>query len=432
MDLDQLIAILVTIAALGMFVNCRFFKLPPSIGLMLIGLLMSLGLIGLQYSGIVDVRLFTTGSLEKIDFSEAVLGKMLGFLLFAGAIHVNLEQFLRQIKVIGWLAFIGVILSAVLVGTAAYYIFPLIGLVMPFWFCLLFGILISPTDPIAVLAIMKSVKVSKAIETKIAGESLFNDGVSVVGFIIILEIATHHSTPIDFGHIGLLFLEEVVGGLILGLILGFIGYFLIKQVDNFAVEIGLSGALVIGGYELASALHMSGPLAVVAAGLLVGNRGRTLAMSDKTREHLDTVWEFVDESLNAILFILIGLELLLISIQSSYVIAGLVAIPLVLAARFVSVGSTLRIFELFKIRRDGFSPHAAKILTWGGLRGGISLALALSIADGDFGSPIVTITYIVVVFSILVQGLTMKPLLKKLQTDDPQLAATAEETDDRP
>lgn len=277
----------------------------------------------------------------------------------------------------------------------------------PLIYCLLFGALISPTDPIAVIGIVKGAGTSKSLQTKIVGESLFNDGIGVVVFIVLLGIAAG-GHEITAGEVGLLFAEEAIGGAILGLLLGMVSYWMLKSVDNYQVEIFITLALVVGGYTLAGALHTAGPIAMVVAGLLIGNHGRSLAMSEKTREHLDTFWELVDEILNAVLFVLIGFELLLVPRVPSHLLLGLLAIPLVLAARFAAVGGTV---ALLRLRRT-FSPGAVRIMTWGGLRGGISLALALSLPTGEERAVLLSAAYVVVVFSILVQGLTVGKLVK--------------------
>ena len=281
----------------------------------------------------------------------------------------------------------------------------LLDLHIDYIYCLVFGALISPTDPIAVLGILKTTGVPKSLETKIAGESLFNDGVGVVIFLALMEYLS--SGDVTTGQITLLFLEEAVGGLLFGLLIGYIAYRMLASVDNYQVEILITLALVMGGYSLAGALHFSGPIAIVVAGLFIGNHGRVMAMSEKTREHLDTFWELVDEILNAVLFVLIGLEILALHFHEVYLTAAVLLIPVVLLARFFSVGFPVSLMRRFRT----FSPHAVKILTWGGLRGGISVALALSLPAGPERNIIVAVTYVIVVFSILVQGTTLRPLI---------------------
>ncbi|HEX9742494.1 MAG TPA: sodium:proton antiporter [Nitrospiraceae bacterium] len=405
MSLFNTITILLCLSAVFGYVNHRFLKLPLTIGLMASALVMSLGVLaaGKVVGGVEEqVRQFMGG----IDFNEAVLHGMLSCLLFAGALHVNLSQLLDLKWVVGTLATVGVVLSTFITGLLGYYGFDLIGLHLPLIYCLLFGALISPTDPIAVMGLIKQARLPKALEVKIVGESLFNDGVGVVVFAVIASLIPRESVgALDVAQ---LFAEEALGGVVLGLVLGYAAYAMLKSVDNYQVEILITLALVTGSFALADALHTSGPLAVVVAGLLIGNQGRRLAMSDKTRGHVDAFWDLIDEILNAVLFVLIGLEVLVLSYRTEYVEAGLLAIPIVLLARLLSVGAQVKLFSFVR----EFSKRTIAILTWGGLRGGISVALALSLPPGPSRDAIVTITYAVVVFSILVQGLTMGRLIR--------------------
>jgi CPA1 family monovalent cation:H+ antiporter len=410
MKLFNILAILVTLAAAFSYVNHRYIHLPNTIGLMLISLLVSLGLIALGPLGLgleEDARHL----LENIDFDETLLHGMLSFLLFAGALHVNLGDLARQKWIIGTLATFGVVGSTFIIGFISWWLLTFMGFELPLIYCLLFGALISPTDPIAVLGILKKAGVPASLETKITGESLFNDGVAVVVFLVFLEIAkgAHDITVLMVAG---LFLTEALGGVVYGLTIGAATYWLLKSVDNYQVEVLISLALVTGGFALADVLHISGPLAIVVAGLLIGNHGRLLAMSERTRDRLDTFWELLDEVLNAVLFVLIGLELLILTFSRMYFIAGLLLIPLVLVARFLSVGFPVIILRLFR----SFSPNVIKILTWGGLRGGISVALALSLPPGENRDTILAITYVIVVFSIIVQGLTIGRLVRKSAT----------------
>ena len=406
MRLLNLIAILLTLSALFSYVNHRYLRLPTTIGVMLIALVLSLILIGL---GAIDIRIeyYARNLLAGVDFNKALMHGMLSFLLFAGALHVNLNDLAEQKWVIGTLASAGMITSTVIVGGITWWLLQAIGLELPFLFCLLFGALISPTDPIAVLGIVKTANVPKSLETKIAGESLFNDGVAVVLFVVLFELVVGDK-QITAASVVLLFLLEALGGALFGFIVGFIAYRMLSSVDNYQVEVLITIALVMGGYTLANTLHLSGPIAIVVAGLLIGNHGRRLAMSEKTRQHLDTFWELVDEILNAVLFVLIGLEILVLAFTQQYLLAGLLMIPIVLFARFTSVGVPI---GLMRLRRT-FTPNAIKILTWGGLRGGISVALALSLPPGPERDVIVAMTYTVVVFSIVVQGLTIGKLVR--------------------
>ncbi|MDH3281089.1 MAG: sodium:proton antiporter [Gammaproteobacteria bacterium] len=409
MEILHLSAILITLAAVFSYLNHRFIGLPTTIGVMLIALVFSLGLVAAGKLGVGDVYARAERLIEEVDFNVALMHGMLSFLLFAGALHVNLDDLAKRKWVIASLATVGVVMSTFLVGTLVWGMLWFLGFDISYLYCLLFGALISPTDPIAVLATLKTVGIKKSLETKITGESLFNDGVGVVVFLVLMRLATNPEEVSAGGAIGL-FLQEALGGVVFGLVMGYLAYLLLRSVDNYQVEILITLALVTGGYSLAMALHTSGPIAIVVAGLLVGNQGRLLAMSDKTREHIDTFWELMDEVLNSILFVLIGLELLVLTFAPAYLIAGILAIPIVLLSRFISVGVPVGILRL---RRD-FSPHVVKILVWGGLRGGISVALALSLPVGPERDAFLTMTYIVVVFSIVVQGLTVSRVVKRL------------------
>ena len=405
----DLIAWLMFITAGFSYINHRFLKFPTSIGLMAIALVFSMVLLALgELKWIPGLEDSARELLQSIDFNRLVLHGILGALLFAGSLHINLEDLMKQKWIIILLASVGVVLSTTLVSGLMYFVLGWLGIGIPFIYCLLFGALISPTDPIAVLAILKNVGAPKELETKIAGESLFNDGVAVVIFVVILGIAngTHEPTV---GSIALLFLKEAVGGALFGLAAGYGAYRLLRTVDNYQVEVLITLALVFASYAAAEALHVSAPIAAVAAGLLIGNHGRTLAMSEKTIEHVDMFWELIDEVLNGILFVLLGFELLIITFDLSSFKAGLIAIPVVLLARFVGVSLPI---WLRKFKRE-FSPNAIKVLTWGGLRGGISVALALSLPASPEREIILMMTYVVVVFSILVQGLTIGKLVQR-------------------
>jgi len=404
----DLIAILLFLTAAFSYINHRFLKLPASIGLMALALGFSLILIAVAELAHVPVlEDMARAFLGMVDFERLLLHGMLGALLFAGALHINLEDLARQKWIITLLATVGILLCTFLVGGFIYGVAHLLGLDLPFIYCLLFGSLISPTDPIAVLAILKSANAPKSLETKITGESLFNDGVAVVVFTIIAGIATGSHEP-AFGAIALLFLEEAVGGALFGLGTGYIAYRLLKTVDNYQVEVLITVALVIAGYAAAEAIHVSAPIAAVASGLLIGNHGRTFAMSETTTEHVDTFWELIDEILNAVLFVLLGLEVMILVFDGSSLLAGVLAIPLVLLARFAGV--SLPVWAL-QFRRE-FPPMTIRILTWGGLRGGISIALALSLPSSPQRDIILMMTYVVVVFSVLVQGLTIGKLVR--------------------
>jgi len=403
-SLIHTLTILICLAALFSYVNHRLLKLPITIGLMAVALVFSLGLLGFGKLGF-GIEAEAQRFIRAIDFNEALMHGLLGFLLFAGALHVKLDELLDLKWVIGTMAVAGTILSSLIIGGLGYLLFDLVGLPLPFLYCLLFGALISPTDPIAVMSILRQARLPKALEMKIVGESLFNDGVGVVIFLVVLNLLPKAS--VSATDVLILFVEEALGGAALGLVLGYLAYRMLRSVNNYQVEILITLALVMGSFALADLLHTSGPIAVVVAGLLIGNHGRQWAMSETTREHLDSFWELLDELLNAVLFVLIGLEVLVLSFQHTYLLAGLVAIPLVLIARWLCVLMQIKLFSMVR----EFSARTISILTWGGLRGGISVALALSLPAGQMREAVVTITYAVVVFSILVQGLTINRVL---------------------
>ena len=409
MSLFQISSLLLTLAAVFAYINHRFIKLPTTIGIMFLSLVLSLLLIVFGNLG-VGLEDHAIRIVNSIDFNEALLHGMLSFLLFAGALHVNINDLREQKWVIGTLATFGVITSTFIIGTAVYFLLQWLNIPVAYTYCLVFGALISPTDPIAVLGILKVVGAPKTLETKIVGESLFNDGIGVVVFLVLLGVATG-GDEVTTSHVVGLFAVESIGGILFGLGLGFVGFLMLRGVDNYQVEALITLALVSGGYALAESMHVSAPIAIVVAGLFIGNKGRMLAMSDNTRERLDDFWELIDEILNAILFLLIGVEILILTFTKQFMIAGLLAIPIVLFARWVCVGTPIQIMKKFRT----FSPYVTTILTWGGLRGGISVALALSIPHGPAREPLLVVTYFVVVFSILVQGLTIKRVLAATQ-----------------
>jgi len=403
------IAVITTITAVFAFLNYKFIKLPTTIGIMTVSLLASLCLILLQYLGVSEVTDIANRLSKAVIFDEVVMNGMLSFLLFAGALHVNINDLSEQKWPIGLLSTFGVLITTFLFGYASYYVMQVIGLDIPLIYCCVFGSLISATDPIAVLGILKKAGAPKSLSIKIIGESLFNDGVAVVVFLVLSSIAigTNEVTTTD---IGILFAEEAIGGIVYGLLLGAVGYYMLKMVDNYQVEILLTLAIVIGGYALAQQIHVSGPIAIVVTGLMIGNHGRLLAMSDTTRKHLDQFWELLDEILNAFLFVLIGIEVLVIDFSPNVLIAGMVLIPILLLARFLSTSLLLGVLKF----REEFTKHTELLLTWGGLRGAISVALALSLPPSETKDILVGITYIIVVFSILVQGLTIGKLIEFL------------------
>jgi CPA1 family monovalent cation:H+ antiporter len=396
------------LTSLFSFFNFKYLKLPKTIGLMLLSLIVSIAAAALTGLG-VDFVGTATQTIAKIDFSEAVLNVVLCFLLFAGALHIDLDAFMQERLAIAALSTLGVFISTVVVGIGAWLVFYVFGTSLPFVVCLLFGALISPTDPISVLALLKESKVPKSVEMQVAGEALLNDGVGVVLFLAILAVATG-SSAVTPSFIAELVVREVIGGVALGLLTGYCAFLLLRQIDDYPIEILLSIALVVGGYALAAALHVSGPLAMVAAGLLIGNRGRKLAMSDETRKNLDMFWEVVDDVLNATLFVLVGFEALLLTLKGSYVLASLPIIAVVLCARYTSIAVSARI----PVLRKSLGGHSVTILTWGGLRGGISLALALALPHEIGRDQLMFFTYVVVAFSIIAQGLSFKPMLRHI------------------
>ncbi|MFK7993797.1 MAG: cation:proton antiporter [Granulosicoccus sp.] len=408
MSLLSITSILITVSALFAYVNYRTLKLPNTIGIMVISLAFSLVLVMLGNIGFGDAERVAADIIGQIEFDNALLNGMLGFLLFAGAMHIDLDRLLERKWTIGLLASVGVLTSMFLVAGGAYYLFQLFGYHVPFIFCLLFGSLISPTDPIAVMGILKTAGASKSLEIKIAGESLFNDGVAIVVFLAIFGIAVN-GEQFNAQHVGVLFVQEAIGGAIFGFVCGWVVLKMLKRVDSYQVEVLLTLALVAGGCTAAAGLHLSAPIAVVVAGLMIGNHGRRDAMSNTTVQHLDTFWELIDEILNAVLFLIIGLEVIVIQLNAQAWMAGVCMAIMVLSARMISVGIPVTILR--KLNRE-FHPHAIKILTWGGLRGGISVALALSIPASPERDLIVAVTYVIVVLSILVQGLTIGKLVK--------------------
>jgi len=414
-DIFGVVTILIVMSAIFGYLNNRFLKLPDTIGLMLIAIVMTLGIFA---STLFTDSIYNLANdfIGRIDFGKLLLEVMLSFLLFAGALHTNFDQLKVQRYPILIFATLGVLASTFIVGTAMYYILQLFGFQVAYIYCLLFGSLISPTDPIAVLGILKKAGVPKKLETKIVGESLFNDGVGVVIFLTIFEIAKKgNEGHVSVGHIAELFGVEVFGGIALGAALGFIAYRLLKSIDDYDVEVMITLAIAMGGYWLATKLHLSGPLCVVVAGLIVGHDTvRGTAMSDITERYVDKFWELVDVFMNAILFVLIGFEMLILTLNGNYIIAGLIAIPVVLLSRYISLFTPIQFFK----EKLEFVPNTNLLMTWGGLRGGISIALALSLQDYMHRDLFLTITYVVVVFSILVQGLTVGKLANKVLDEE--------------
>jgi len=404
---SSLIALLLTVTGISAYLNHRFLRLPLAVGVMAVSLSFSLLCIVGERLGF-PLYGWAASTVAHVDFSETLLDGMLSFLLFAGALHVDLKELREQKATVALLATIGVLLSTGIIGESSWLLFRLMGLEIPLLGCLTFGALISPTDPIAVMGLLQQMKVSKSLSTKIAGESLFNDGVGIVTFLLLLRIWSGGSSTFSWQHTLLLLAQEVLGGLGIGLALGVLCFLLLRSVDNYQVELLLTLALVSGGYQLASNLHTSGALAIVVAGLVIGNYGRAYAMSENTRRNLDGFWETLDHVLNGVLFVLIGLEVLVLHLTWESVFAAMLVIPLVLCARYISLAAPIR--AISALRKDS---TPISILTWGGLRGGISIALALSLPDGKIREVLLVATYSTVAFSILVQATTMPWLLKQ-------------------
>ena len=404
-------AILIVLAAALGYVNYRFLKLPSSIGLTIMGAVASLLVVGIdQLLPGSQAGEQVVGFIAGIDFHTTLMDGMLSFLLFAGALHVKWDDMRRGRWPIVVLSTVGVVLSTALIGGGFHLIAGWIGLAVPLIWCLVFGALISPTDPVAVMGILGRAEVSPTLKATVAGESLFNDGVGVVVFAILLEAALG-SEPLSLGHGAALFLQEAGGGVLLGLAAGWIGYRAMRSIDEYNVEVMISLAVVMGGYALAAQLHISGPVAMAVAGLLIGNKGVADAMSDTTRDYLLKFWALIDDILNAVLFLLIGLEVVTISWDPRLIALGFAAVPLVLLARGIAVVAPLTILRpILSLGR--FAPLT---LIWGGLRGGISVALALGLPDGPARSIALAATYIVVLFSVIVQGGTIERVLAGAQ-----------------
>jgi len=409
LSLLAVFSFLLVFSAVFSWFNIRFIKLPASIGLMLLGIVFSLivlvsGSFSLQFhEQVKDILL-------QIDFSEFVLDFLLSFLLFAGALHTDINKLANSRWPILIFATFGVVISTFLVGTALFYGLPLVGIHIKYVHCLLFGALISPTDPIAVMGILKKMNLSEKLESKITGESLFNDGLAVVLFATLYQIGLNGTEEVTVENVGLVLLQEIGGGLLLGLAAGYVAYLLIRSIDHYQTEVLITVALVIGSYTLASFLHFSGPLTVVLAGLFIGNKSRTTAMSHQSLDYVNKFWEMIDEILNTALFLLMGFEVLVVDLTPRHFIIGILAAIAVVVSRYLSLSLPSFLFGLKKT----FEPNTLKILTWGGLRGGISIALALSIhpaMDRDF---LVALTYVVVLFSIFAQGLTIEKVINYL------------------
>ncbi len=416
MELYYSFSVLIVLAALFSYANLRFLKLPGTIGIMLIAMLVSVAIRILGDSYFPDATKDFFHLFNSLDFNEILMGAMLNFLLFAGAMHVNFSDLKNLRWTIATYATVSVVLSAFIISGILYYLAPYFGIQIPYIYCLLFGTLISPTDPIVVLGILKQAKVPKMIETKITGESLFNDGVAVVMFAVVLQIATNVNFDATFQTVSLLFLEEAGGGIILGLLLGFTASHSIKKIDDYKVSALITLSIVMGGFLIAKELHVSSPLAMVIAGLIIGNYGTKVAMSENTRDYLTKFWELIDEIMNAILFLFIGFELLLIEDLVDQILLGIAAIFIVLLSRLLSIIIPARTI----LRKNTFSRGSLIVLVWGGIRGGVSIALVLSMPNSEWKELLLEITYIVVLFSIVVQGLTVGRVAKRVLKDEAQ------------
>lgn len=405
----EISSVLLVVTALLAYLNQRFVGLPTAIGVMAIALGASLMLVGLDTIGVLpSLHAYEQGLLRRLDFTAVIMQGMLSLLLFAGALHVDLSELKALRWPVGLLAVFGTLASTMIVAFALWWLLPFVGLPLPLLHCLLFGALISPTDPIAVMGILKSAQAPQSLEIVIAGESLFNDGVGVVVFSLLLGVLLSGHTP-SVGEGALLLFREAGGGVAFGLALGYVTFRLLRSIDHYQVEVLITLAAVMGGYTLATHLHVSGPLAMVVTGLMIGNHGRALAMSDATRHHVDLFWELIDEILNAVLFVLLGLEVTMVHFNGGVAPAAVVAVVLTLAARSLTVGLPMTLW-----RRFGLPSGAWKVLAWGGLRGGISVALALSLPAGRERDILVAFTYCVVAFSILGQGLTIGHVVRRM------------------
>ena len=403
MELYYSFSILIVLATMFEYINHKLLRLPSTIGVMVIAICVSIILILFGESLLPKTTLSLHKIVSSVDFTEVLMGAMLNFLLFAGGIHINIKDLREQIVPVVMFASIGVVISTFAVGFGAYYLLPFAGVEIPLIYCLVFGALISPTDPVAVLSILKKAKVSKSLETKVAGESLFNDGVAIVVFTVLLQIAVGKQVDLTLESILMLVVQEAGGGLLLGAVLGFIGSKMMQNTNDYILSVLITLSIVMGGYLIAHSMHISGPLTMVAAGLFMGNFSPKFKMKSEVRDYLVKFWELIDEIMNAVLFLFIGLELLLIKNLNEYLFAGGICILVVLLARWVSIFFPTKLMS-FKHR---FTPQTVKVLVWGGLRGGVSIALALSIPKSEYNHIIISITYCVVVFSIIFQGLTI-------------------------
>lgn len=412
MELYSIIAGIITFAMVIHIINDKFFKLQTTIATTIGALIVSIILIITHVFGWLDWDTTLKATIRSVDFQDLLLNGMLGFLLFAGALTVDFKLLMKYKWEVLVLAFFGTAASTFLVGTGIFYLLHFVGHPLNYIYCLLFGALISPTDPIAVLATIKNVKAPESLNIKVAGESLFNDGIGLVIFVTLFSVAFSGGHP-TVSSVSFLFLKEAIGGVVYGLILGCVAFQIIKRIHDPKLEILITVCIASAGYIFAQRHGISGPLAMVVAGLITGNHTRQ-HMLKKGEPHLTLFWELVEEVLNAVLFLLIGLEFLVLTIHLNTLIAGFITIPLVLLVRFITVAIPMSLFKLKK----KYVPYVITVLTWGGLRGGLALAMALSLPHGHFRNEILLLTYVVVAFSIIVQGLTSKKLVKLSQGKD--------------
>jgi len=420
MELYYTFSVLIVLASIFAYLNLRFLKLPGTIGIMIIAMLVSVGIRLLGDSYFPDTTKDFFELIKEFDFNEILMGAMLNFLLFAGALHVNISDLKEQKIPIIIYSTVSVVLSALIISILLYYIAPMVGISIPYMYCLVFGTLISPTDPIVVLGVLKQAKVPKRIETKIVGESLFNDGVAVVMFAVVIKMATDPTFDMTFGSIAWLFAKEGIGGLLFGAVLGFSASRVMKKIDDYKVSVLITLSIVMGGFLIAQSLHVSSPLAMVVAGLIIGNYGKKVAMSEETKDYLEKFWELIDEILNAILFLFIGFELLLLPDLNKQLLTGFITIFIVLFARIFSIVLPWKFFDIFKFFgiKSAYNKGSLMVLVWGGIRGGVSIALVLSMPEGEYKNLLLEVTYIVVLFSIVVQGLTVGKLAKKVLVNE--------------
>lgn len=409
MDIFIFFSLLITLAAIFSYINVRSLQLPSGVLFIIMGTIIAIVLIFAGHYFPSFTR-YIQKTLSEIDFSEFLLGILLSFLLFAGSLRLNLTQMKASGKSIGIFSTVGVLISTFLMGSVAFYTLHLFAFNVPYINCLLFGALISPTDPVAVLSILKRSKISSAIKIKIEGEALFNDGIGIVVFITIMQVAASGTSNLNASSVLLLFLREAIGGIVAGIVIGYAGYKLVRSIDHFQTEILITLAMVMGGYTLCRYLHVSGPLAMVVAGLITGNKSLGEAMSDVTRDYMEKFWEVTEDVLNAVLFILIGLQLALITVQFNLLIIGLIMAALLLLVRYISLWLPALLFFLKSDLKDRTLP----VMTWGGLRGGISIALALSLPHTMYKDLFVPVTFTIVLFSIIVQGFSMQWFVKKI------------------